>query len=360
MPPLDTFDELFNPQALSGLARRFADQSQNRTFLQVFQGGEKQQPPADSVSWDEVRYSRDIGTLVGPDAPSDNVAKTQTIARAGVMIDIKEHVDLPARWLFVMRNPGSDLPDAEARVRTEVENLTNRNMAAANLVAARALLSGSVDLSAIPGSKLKGTLAFPVQSAKQYVTTWAAAGTALRSAEINALKKSYLQDAGFKPGLVIASALVEQYVTQNTEVTKFITEGGLAGRMLQSSFMDGGGVAQFGGLEWQFCADHYATDAAPDTAVQVFANDKIMTVLPPRERWKQCYGWAEGKVYVPAFNGSWVTGVAGATKMIQEVTGFYAYVELLTNPVGLRLHVGMRFLPYQKVVNATMPFTTAP
>lgn len=355
---MDAFEKLFQPETMAARVRRFADQTDERSFIQVYQAGEKLEPIADAVTWNETRFSRDLAPLTGRDSPSESAKKTTKIPRSGTLLDIKEHADLPAPWLYFMKGEGG-LPDPEGALGLELQNLTNRAMKTANFIAARSFLTktGAVDLATVPNSKLTGTITWPVQSIDA-AATWATDTTKIRSSEINAMKKTYKRVSGMRPGVAIASPNIEKYIAQNVEVTKFITEGSLAARMLQSSFQDGGGVAQFGGLEWNFVDDVYADDDTPDTVAAVSADEDIFVVLPRRELWREAFAFAEGRMFVPS--GVVASGVAGATGMMKEVRGFGAYVELMTNPIGLRLHVLMRFQLIQKIQKAACAFDSTP
>ena len=112
MPSTDDLEDLFGIETLTAMVRRFAEPVENRIFTSVFDEGEKLMPQGESAIWDEVRYSRDLAPTTGPDSPTTSQPKTDRTPRSTVMVDIKEHVDLPTRFLWLQRAPGSNLDDA--------------------------------------------------------------------------------------------------------------------------------------------------------------------------------------------------------------------------------------------------------
>src|SRR5688500_4273587 len=104
-------DEMFMAEAMSSVVRRFADQSEERSFIGVYEAGERLSPITDVVKWDEVRYSRDLAPITGPSSPSKATKPLGITERTGEVYAIKEHVDLDGRWLKMARGEGSMLPD---------------------------------------------------------------------------------------------------------------------------------------------------------------------------------------------------------------------------------------------------------
>lgn len=353
---MNPLHELFMPSALGALVARYAEQSHDRSFWGVYEAGQKIDANVDGTfKWDEIRFSRDLAPLTGVDDPSQATKKMGITTRAGNVVSIKQHVDLPARFLEGFRAPGQEGPDAAAVVANETRNLTNKVMRTLNFWAARSLLTtnGAVDLSAVPNSKiLSGTLTYPVQALSR-VTTWTATSTKIRSAEINPLRKTYRQKAGIRPGVVLASSTVEGNLTQNTELKEYFAGGTIAALLLQRSFEEGGSV-RLGDMDWSFVDDSYFADATPDTAAEVNADLAKMAVLPERALWNEAFALVSGVQFVP--NGP--AGLMNAQAGYSQVRGFGSYVTLETDPVGLRLHVFWTGMLVQKMVNGVMVYDT--
>lgn len=353
---MNPLHELFMPAALGALVARFAEQSHDRSFWNVYEGGQKIDANVDGTfKWDQVRYSRDLAPLTGVDDPSTANKRMGITTKAGNVVSIKQHVDLPARFLEGFRAPGQEGPDAAAVVANETRNLTNKVMRTLNYWAAKSLLttSGVVDLAAVPNSKIvSGSLTYPVQSLSR-LTTWTAASTKIRSAEINPLRKTYRQKAGIRPGVVIGSSTVEGNMTGNTELKEFFAEGTLAALLLQRSFEEGASI-RLGDMDWSFVDDSYFADSAEDTAVEVNSDLAKLAVLPERALWNEAFALVSGVQFVP--NGP--AGLMNAQAGYSQVRGFGSYVTLETDPVGLRLHVFWTGMLVQKMVNGVMVYDT--
>ncbi|HYE92705.1 MAG TPA: hypothetical protein VEA38_16870 [Terriglobales bacterium] len=356
-------DELFMAEAMTGSVRRFAEQSEERSFWKYYEGGERLSPVTDVVKWDEVRFSRDLAPVTGPNSPSKATKPLGIIKRTGELFAVKEHVDLDGRLLKMARGEGSTLPDPAGYLNANLLNLTNRAMRTLNLIACKSFLTtnGQVDLGAIANADIASgsfILTYPVNSANAAVS-WAAASTKIRSTEINPLKLAYRKGTGFAPGIAIASDDVEGYLVGNTEATELLKNGSFAGRTLESSFMEGGNSVRYGGMEWRFARDQYYADATPDTAVDIPAATDLVAILPPENRHRECFALAEGIQLIPTGAiASLATG--NPFSLIAETRGWFAYLELITNPIGVRLHVGYCGLPIQKVQKSVLVFNAIP
>jgi len=88
-----------------------------------------------------------------------------------------------------------------------------------------------------------------------------------------------------------------------------------------------------------------------------FTPDRIV-VLPAPARLRGVLGWAEGKVQVPA--GPVFAGAQGATSLVRDVRGFYAYAKLRDDPVGIRIYAGWHGLPVILNPTAVMVYDVTP
>lgn len=354
MPATDDLEDLFGIETLTSMVQRFAEPVDNRIFTSLFREGEQLMPQGESAIWDEVRYSRDLAPTTGMDSPTESAPKTDRTVRSAVMVDVKEHVDLPTRFLHLQRAPGSNMDDARAQLAIELENATQRVMNSIEYICAQAL-QGTLDFSLMPNSKLAHSVSYPV-NALAALADWATAGTKIRSSEIPTLKSDFRKKAGMRPARVISTPTVEGHLTANTEIQTFAQHlfGAevLRGAPLEGTAWD---ALNLGGLRWNFTDGHHARAATPDTTVQFLADDKAI-VLPSQLR--GVLAMAEGRSHIPA--GPVFSGAEAALSMFREVRGMWAYAEIISNPPGIRIHVGWRGLPIVKLVNGVMVFDVTP
>lgn len=356
-------DDAMQAEVMSATVKRFADQAGDNSFMGPYLAGERQTVGAAGLlSWDEVRFSRQLAPITGPSSPSKAARQVGITKRYGRVLAIKQHVDLPWLNINAARGLGSLVSDPVSHLNNSLQDLTNRILRTRNYWASKSLLTtnGQVDPGAFPQSDIPASanvLTYPVQSASA-VDSWALPATQIRSDEINPLKLAYRKKTGFNPGVVIGSDTLDGYLNGNVEFNEFLRNGGAAGRQAESSYQEGNGV-RYGGMDWFFAHDTYATDAAPDTTVDVQADLDLCAVLPPQRQWRDSFLMAEGVQPVPTGAISSL-GVAGATALIAEVTGFGAYVELISNPLGFRLHGFWCGLLVQKGVDHVLVFNTTP
>lgn len=344
-----TFEQLFAPAYVGGMAMRFA-QDVPTPYLDLFKAGERLAPPDQSVAWDEVELSRDTATLVGNGAPSVGVRKVTDTPRAGTIIEIAEHVDLPPRYLYQLRAPGMPIAEPAAKLALEVKNLTNKVMRTANMVCARALLSqgNAVDLSALPNSQLKGSVTWPVKTLTS-TASWSNAATKIRSSEINLLKKNFKRASGLEAKRVIGGPSTEQWITQNAEVVEF-AKFQLGGEALKRSYEDSRAF-DLGGLAWSFDDSVYAPQATPEVPATVKGTaENYLVVAPSEADAGSVFALAEGIVHVPA--GTQFAAAAPGTGMILQERGLVSWVAVVGTETGvpaLRLFLRYAFLPILKV-----------
>lgn len=359
------FDALFMSETMTGTVRRFAEQSKERSYFGVYERGERIQTPTDTFKWDEIRYSRDLAPAMGPSSPTVATRKVGTKVRTGTVIKVGEHVDLDWRFMKQARGEGMLMPDPAAELARNLRNLVNRVMRTLNYWAAKSLLTttGSVDPGAFPNSQIPTgaqTLDYPVAT-RNAGASWALPGTAIRSDEINPLKLAYLQNTGFYPGIGLGSDALDGYLNKNTEFSEFLRQGSAAARQAESSYVEGNGV-RYGGMDWKFAHDFYATDASPDTAVDVIADGDLVAILPPESMWMDSFALVEGLQGVPTgqITRMATLGSANVDGLINETYGWAAYLEVIGNPLGFRLHVTWCGMLVQKGVKHVLVFNTTP
>lgn len=356
-------DDAMQAEVMSATVRRFADQSKDRSFVAPYEAGERVQVGANGlVAWDEARFSRQMAPISGPSSPTKAARAVGITKRYGRVLKISQHVDLP--WLTVnaARGLGQLVSDPVSHLNNALLDVTNRILRTRNYWASKSLLlaNGQVDPGSFPQADIPATsnvLTYPVQSLSA-VVGWNLPATPIRSTEINPLKLAYRKATGFNPGVVIGSDTLDGYLNGNVEFNEFLRQGGAAGRQAESSYQEGNGV-RYGGMDWFFAHDTYATDATPDTTVDIQADLDLCAVLPPQDMWHDSFMMAEGVQPVPTGAISSL-GVPGATSLIAEVSGFGAYVELMMNPIGFRLHGFWCGLLVQKGVSHVAVFNTTP
>lgn len=356
---------LLHPDPLSGMVDRFADQSENRNWISIYEEGEKIDANVDGTfRWDELRYSQDLAPISLQDSPSTGKKKLLQTPKTGSVFVIQEHVDLPMRFLEGVRNPGTEVADAAGKIANEVRELTSKVTATENYWACKSLTTqgGVVNLASFPNSGIKaGSLTYPVLDLDA-ANTWATAGTKIRSAEINAMKKAYFQANGFKARRAMGTSKVDQYLTANTEISNFFSGQREAGRIAARSFEEmrssNDMVGRLGGIDWALAEDYYALDSAKDTAVDVVADGDVFALLPGRERSQQVFAIARGVNYVPT--GQVAGQIMGATGLLRAVRGRGAFVELMQGGRGLRLYVFSSICLVQKMPKAVAAFDMTP
>lgn len=366
---MDELNELFMAETMTSQVEEFANQAEDTSFLQVYEGGEQIMPASNKFTYDEITYSRGMAPVTGTQSPSKAHKPLNVKLRAAQVYAIKEHVDLPAEILMMARGTGQSGPDPRGWLNKHLKELTNRVQRTRNFWAAQSLHAASVNLGNFPNSDLAVTLTYPVETMSAS-SSWGVSTTKIRSAEINPIKRTYKRNCGFNPGIAFASDVVEGYITGNQEVSNTANRvPTLAQQKLANSYMEGGGIVEFGGIQWNFVRDDYVTDANQETAddsddatptvTDVISDADLVPILPPRGRWSDCFAQAQGRVFVPT--GAITSAATGNPfSLLAESRGWAAYLELLMNPVGLRLHVVWHGNFIQKQRSSVLVFNTTP
>ena len=354
---ITTIDDLLAVDTLTGLVRTFAQQAEERTCTPFFErNAAKIIPSGTSASWDEVTFSRHLAPVAGLDSPHTRAKRLKPKKRSSTMAVIKAYKDLPASDLFLNRAPGQDVADAAAVLNNELEDLANIIANTREFLACGALL-GKIDVSelTVPGSEVEFTLEFNNREVDASAS-WADENTKIRSKQLIALKRAYKDGAGMRAGIAITDPNVEGYLTQNKEVQTFVRDA-LGVTIMRNANLTGENLqwAGVGGLDWRFTDGTYQPEGGP--VMRYFTPDRIV-VLPAPARLRGVLGWAEGKVQVPA--GPVFAGAQGATSLVRDMRGFYAYAKLRDDPVGIRLYAGWHGLPVVLNPNAVLVYRTVP
>src|SRR5690606_37933429 len=351
------------------MVEEFADQSSENSWVGVYEASEQIFPTDDTFVFKEVSFSRGLAPVTATTSPSRPYKPLEVKERVGRVYAIKEHVDLPAPLLMMAKGKNVDFPDPEGWLNENLRNLTNRVQRTRNYWAAQSFLAGTVNLHAFPNADLDSPVAlvYPIQTANAS-KSWANPANAIRT-QVAELKKTYKRATGFKPATAIASDSVESYITDNTSIAQAV-DGvqTLAQRKIENSYLEGGSLMRFGGLDWSFADDYYVTEANEATAA---ANDSVATttdvasdadvvaILPPASRYPDCFAQALGRVFVP--NGLITSPAVGRpSELISESRGWYAYLQLLQDPIGLRLHVGWHGCFVHRRRFSAMAYNTTP
>jgi len=350
-------DDLLSVDTLTGMIKLFSEQRDNRSCTALFTSRARPLvPDGDAASWDEVEYSRHMAPVSGPDSPHPQAKRTHTRKRSSAMAYVKAYKDLPSSHLFLNRAPGSDMADAEAVLAIELEDLANLIANTKEFLACGALL-GKIDVNAltVPGSDINFSVEFGNHQA-QAQDPWSDPATKIRGDELIRLKQLYKDASGLNAQIGITEPSVEGMLVKNTEIREFAKEV-LGLQVLQSMNLQGTNPqwSELGGLNFRFTDGTYKPEGGPVT--RYFPAGKLL-VLPAEQRLGTVLGWAQGKVHVP--NGPVYANVAGALGMIREVRGTYAYAEMRTDPMGVRIYAGWHGLPVILNPNAVMVFDTTP
>jgi len=349
-------DDLLSVDTLTGMIKSFAEQGDNRSCSALFsQSARPLLPLGDSASWDEVTYSRHLAPVSGPDSPHTRAKRLGTRKRSSTMAWVKAYKDLPSSHLFLNRAPGSNMADAEAVLATELEDLANLIANTREFLACGALLGRIlVSPQTVPGSDISFQVDFGnLQSQAQ--NPWNDPATKIRSDELIRLKRVYKDASGLRAEIGITEPGVEGWLVQNNEVREFAKEP-LGVAILRNLNLTGTNVQwdSLGGLSWRFTDGTYKPENGPVT--RYFPAGRLL-VLPASARLTNVLGWAEGKVHVPA--GPVFGDAARAVSMIRELRGAYAYAEIRTDPVGVRIYAGWHGLPVVLNPSAVLVYDVA-
>lgn len=361
---MNALDELFMAETMIGLVEMFAEQSAERSYIGIYdEYAEEIRPTGNDFKYDEVTYSRDLAPVTGTTSPSKATQRVGLTKRTGDIYAIKEHVDLPVELVMMAKGAGSEFPDPEGWLNRNLRNLVNRIQRTRNYWAAKSFLTqtGAIDLSAFPNADIgSAPLVYPVQDIDA-TAGWDNPANDIRGMLATA-RKTYKRSQGYKPGVVLASDTVEAYLTKNTLLAG-VTDGGslpdLALRKVQNDYLEGGTFTRVAGMEFVYAQDDYYADATPTTAVPVITDSDLIALLPPRQMWYDAFGIALGRVWVPSGSIGHVLN-GNPFDLLVEQRGWSVYVELTTNPIGLRLHVVWHGCLFHKHQGAVAVYDTTP
>ncbi len=350
-------DDLLSVDTLTGMIKTFADQSDNRSCSTLFsQFGRPLYPMGDAASWDEVAFARHLAPVAGPDSPHTRAKRTTTQKRTSTMAWVKAYKDLPASHLFLNRAPGSDMADAEAILAIELEDLANLIANTREFLACGALLGRIVvNPQTVPGSDVSFQVDFGNLQA-QAQQSWADPATKIRSDELLVLKQTYKDASGLRAQVVVTEPSVEGHLVKNPDVRDFAKEA--YSREILGTLNPTGTNPAWGtlaGLNFRFTDGTYKPEGGQVT--RYFPANRAL-VLPEAARLTQVLGWAEGKVHVPS--GTIFGDVASAVRSLRELRGAYAYAEVRTDPIGIRIYAGWHGLPVILNPTAVMVYDVAP
>ena len=356
--PSKAFEEHLSTKSLTNLVRVFADQRQERTCSGLFQTSALPIKPAGEVAtWDEVRFSRHLAPVVGRDGPHPRAALLAPRKLQCAMASIKVMKDLPVPHLFF------DVAASESAVEHGLRVLMEELQDLANLIAntrewlAAHALQGRIEVSehTLPGSEIAFTIEFGTGRADA-VSSWADELTRVRSHELIVLQRRFKGQAGVSPGVVLAGADVEGYLIKNLDV-RGLAVARLGPAILRGKDKDGKNPWDgLGGLSWRFMDGAFRPEGGPVTR---YLQKDTLVVLPPAEQLRSVLGWAEGRVFVPK-GPLTTTDLRHAVDLIQEQRGAYAYAEVRTDPVGIRIYAGWTGLPVVLNPDAVLVYRVVP
>lgn len=356
--PSKALEEQLGGQALTHYVRTFADQRAERTLTGLFQTSARPlMPEDDTATWDEFRFSRHLAPVVGRDAPHPLATLLAPKRRLCAMASIKIYKDLPAPYLFFDMAPGRDtIEQAVDVLMNELADMGNLILNTREWLAAGAL-QGLIDVNqrTLPGSELTLRIEFGNRRADA-AASWKDPLTKIRAHELIVVKRLYKDMAGVSPGVVLAGQDVEGYLTTNLDV-RGLAVARLGGAILAGQQPDGKNpFADLGGMSWRFADGTYKPEGGPVT--RYFAKDTLV-VLPPAAQLQGVLGWAEGRVLVPK-GPVYTNQPLRALDFIEEKRGAYAYAEVRTDPLGIRVYAGWRGLPVILNPDAVLVYRVVP
>jgi hypothetical protein len=348
-------DELFSVDELTATVKSFAEQEREHSASTLFAKWARPiAPEGEIASWDEVPFQRSLAPVTGPDSPHPQVRRLKPRRRNCVMCSIRAYKDLPLGHVLLNRGPRDEVVAAEKHAAMELEDLAILIANTREYLAAGALLGQVVvNGQTVPGSDIAFTIEFGNHRVRA-VTPWSDPGAPIRSGELLRLKRLYKDGSGLTAGVALSEPGIERHLLQNVEVRELV-KGELGAEVLQNLELTGispqwDGLA---GLSFHFTDGTYKPEGGAVT--RYFPQDTVI-VLPPVRRLANVIGWAQGRQLVPA--GERYGPVTGIGNRFRETRGFYAYAEIRSDPLGIRIYAGWTGLPVILDPNAVLVYRT--
>ena len=348
-----TYDSEFGVETITTMIRTFDTTAYDKFFSELFRKSTLT-PNGDSVSWDEVKFDRDLAPVTGNESPAPHVHLTDRVKRQVSLASIKLYTDISGHRLFKERGPGSLQPNAEEVIGNELQNMRLKIQKTIEFMSV-SLLLGQLDMNpqSIPGTDIAVPTIKVDVNAYAKKAPWNDPATKILSVELQNLTTSFIAAAGRLPGFILLNDLTETYLVGNPEVAQWAVhqygEGALFNNPAAPEVMNG---LPLGGFVWKKDPHGFVPQGGKFTR---FMPDNQIVVLPPEEQLGAVLAMAEGRGIIPRT----AYGAENGNGIIEEAPspGFYGYATAIENPPGIRLYAGWFGLPVVKFPKA---ITTGP
>ncbi len=355
--PGATMEQLLGVRHLTDLVQTFWNEPHQNVCLSKFEASSRKiLPEGDTAEWDEVQAHRHLAPFTGHKSPFVHVQETDLINRQSTLAHVKLYKDLDAHRMLNMRMPGQLGADARAYVAQELKDLVQLSRRTMEFACSRVLHNNlNVTAATVPGSTISFSYVPGIQTQNR-VANWSTAATAISSSEIPIFQDSYMQNAGMEAQQVIYNGTTERDIRANTEVQSFVREDS-PGEFLSTGFVTNElfRKVRLGGMSWNKHVGGYVPQGGAFTR---YVDDDRLIVMPGDDMLQDVLGWALGWGLVPT--GPFARSGEGAAGLVARAPsrGVYSYAEVKTNPVGVRIYVGVPFLPVVIFPAGIMLFTT--
>lgn len=335
-----TMEDAFGIQTLSDAIETFAKEPCQDLFTNLFKGGRQVKVEGRTHEWDEITRPRTLAPIVGEDSPFKAASLTGRKKKQSPIADVKLYVDIPASRLFRERFAGNLKADAPSLIASELKSLKMQMAKTVEYMCANALL-GSLDTSQIQGSELAITLAQTTSTGAQ-AAAWSTAATKIVSDELPKAVADFIKQTGGAPQQIILNDVAERSLLKNDEIKAWAAyQNGNKALVAKTASQEVFGGLGLQGFEWKKAYGIY-TDKNGTSGTRYWPDTKL-AFLPPSGDLNDILGFAEGFGAIPK------TALGGEGEMIinqAPTSGYYAFAEAISSPVGIRLYAGWAGLPY--------------
>lgn len=338
-----TLDRVFGVRTLTESAIKLYKQRPYDMHLQnLFKQGKKHMVDDGSrkFEYDKVILPKTAAPITGRDDEFKPLKENDKKNETGTCFDIKLMKHIPASKLFGLRGPGEIKANAPAVVADELEGLLKQINTTRELLAAQTL-KGSVSIGPAQIPSMENTVGGYTFGVTSYnvAASWQTDGTKILSSELKALKTAYFRAARLPLGKLLIDNEVQAHLIDNTEVSAYLQAGSETARaaLMANPEVAGTGMDAFrlGGVDWEVNENGYDVSGS----FTKYIGDNYLIGLPKPEDLPTVLGWAECKGEIPKGAISSGVGPNGLIGLAPS-EGIYAFAEVCTNPVGIKLYVG--------------------
>lgn len=283
----------------------------------------------DIAVWEELTRSRRRVPYQVRGQPAQRMEPLTRGVRSASVAEIFVSKQLRADQIEFLRQYGTtNTPGSQQIINDELEDLNSMLDNTIEYACCQVALGAlSIDQTASVYAKSKGvkfSISFPV--ATQALGLWTNSATKIYSTEFSLLFEKAISLYGQQPARIIHTSQTMDLLLQNVEVKEFL------GDQYKTQLLSSGRLSNIRGV--QFISYDTGDDESGSWAKYMPAN-KIL-VLPGDNRYFELF---EADALIPA---------PGLQSLIRTTPGRYSYSVVNTNPPGIEMFVGYRFLPVNR------------